>query len=377
MGRIDSFLVHLVNHGGSDLHVSTGALPMARINGHMVPIAEQPLSNEDTSAFVGEIMSGEIAADFERTHDVDFAYETPGLGRFRVNAFVNRMGTAAVFRHVPEDVPSLKDLDMPPVVMDFTELTKGLVLVTGPTGSGKSTTLASMVDAINTHKSCHIITIEDPIEFVHKNKKSLVNQREVGAHTDTFTSGLRAALREDPDVILVGEMRDLETTAMAIEAAETGHLVLGTLHTSSASSTVDRIIDQFPSTQQAQIRTMLAASLQGVVSQCLLARSDGSGRVACLETLVWTPAVSNLIREGKTHQLQSALQTGGRLGMTTLNDALVKLVSRGTVEAEEAYAKSADKESLLQAFRIAGIQFLPPRRGNPADPGRVPTGARG
>ncbi len=376
MGRVDSFLAHLVTHGGSDLHLSSGALPMARIRGQMVAIAEQPFTDEATSALVAEIMSSEVAAEFARTHDADFAYESPGLGRFRVNAFVNRNGTAAVFRHVPEEVPSVDDLDMPQVVRDFTDLPKGLVLVTGPTGSGKSTTLASMIDAINTHKSSHIITIEDPIEFVHKNKKSLVNQREVGAHTDTFTSGLRAALREDPDVILVGEMRDLETTAMAIEAAETGHLVFGTLHTSSAPSTVDRIIDQFPAGQQAQVRTMLSASLQGVVSQCLLSRRDESGRVACLEILVSTPAISNLIREGKSHQLMSALQTGGRLGMTTLNDALVKLVSRGTVEAEEAYAKSADKESLLQAFKIAGIKFLPRTRSSAAHPSRVPAGAR-
>jgi len=359
MALIDRYLEEITTRGGSDLHISAGTPVRFRLHGRMSNLETEDLLPEESERMILEIIPPASAEAFASTNDLDFAYTHSEIGRFRVNAFRDRSGVGAVLRYIPTVIPTMQELNLPPVIEQFAHLPRGIVLVTGPTGSGKSTTLASIIDKINTDRDDHIITIEDPIEFIHENKRSLVNQREVGSHTGSFASALRAALRQDPDVILVGEIRDLETTAMALEAAETGHLVLGTLHTSSAASTVHRIVDQFPAEAQSQILTQLAGSLAGVVSQCLLRRKDGGGRVAAHEILVATPAVSALIRDGKTHQVVSAIQTGGRLGMTLLNDSLLKLVSRGLVDPHEAYLKSPDKEGLLRAYGTAGIQYAP------------------
>jgi len=353
---IESYLRRMVEIGASDLHVSAGEAPMVRIDGEMKRLEdESPFSPDRTVRLLDEIVPDKNRKEFEETRDTDFAYEIADVSRFRVNVFADRNGTGAVFRTIPTKIPTHEDLGLPPVVLDLCKLQKGLVLVTGPTGSGKSTTLAAMVDYINGTRTDHIITIEDPIEFVHPNKQCLVNQREVGTHTDSFKKALRAALREDPDIVLVGEMRDLETIAIAIETAETGHLVFGTLHTTTAASTVDRIIDQFPADRQNQIRTMLAESLKGVISQNLL-RKIGGGRVAAMEILVGIPAISNLIREGKTYQIASIMQTGKKYGMALLNDALIDLVRRKLVAPEEAHAKAVDKASLAAQLRSAGFQ---------------------
>ncbi|MEJ2420524.1 MAG: PilT/PilU family type 4a pilus ATPase, partial [Acidobacteriota bacterium] len=290
------------------------------------------------------------------SHDTDFAYEIAGLCRFRCNFFMDRYGMGAVFRQIPEKILTPEDLGVPPKVVDLCWLSKGFVLVTGPTGSGKSTTLAGLVDYMNSNRSEHIITIEDPIEFVHSNKKCLINQRQVGLHTEGFKRALRAALREDPDIVLVGEMRDLETIAIALETAETGHLVFGTLHTTTAASTIDRIIDQFPADRQAQIRVMLSESLKGVVAQTLC-RKKGGGRIAAFEVLMVNSAVANLIREGKTFQVTSLMQTQKALGNVSLNDSLLELVSKGLVEPREAYIKSVDKNGLQGLFQRAQIRF--------------------
>ncbi len=288
--------------------------------------------------------------EFERRHDTDFAYEIEDLARFRVNIFMDRKGMGAVFRVIPTEILTAEQLNLSPHILKLCQLSKGLVLVTGPTGSGKSTTLCAMIDYINRTRADHIITIEDPIEFVHESKKCLINQREIHNHTDSFKDALRAALREDPDIVLVGEMRDLETVAIAIETAETGHLVFGTLHTTTAASTVDRVIDQFPADRQAQIRIMLSESLKGVIAQTLC-RKIGGGRVAALEVLIVNSAIGNLIRESKTFQIPSMMQTGRGIGMVGLNDALFEHVKNGLVEPQEAYAKSVDKsgfETLLK-----------------------------
>ena len=290
----------------------------------------------------------------QERHDTDFAYEIPGLARFRANVFMDRKGRGAVFRVIPSKILTAEQLGLSPAILKLCQLNKGLVLVTGPTGSGKSTTLCAMIDYINRNRHDHIITIEDPIEFVHENQKCLINQREVRTHTDSFKGALRAALREDPDIVLVGEMRDLETVAIAIETAETGHLVFGTLHTTTAASTVDRIIDQFPADRQAQIRVMLSESLRGVIAQTLC-RKIGGGRVAALEVLIATQAVSNLIREGKTFQIPSMMQVGKAVGMVTLNDALMELVTKKLVAPDEAYAKSVDKAGFEMLLKRAGI----------------------
>jgi twitching motility protein PilT len=292
---------------------------------------------------------------YEQTRDADFSYDIPGLARFRCNLFMDRNGIGGVFRIIPHDIPTAEKLGLSKQILDLCDLTKGLVVVTGPTGSGKSTTLAAMIDHINRNRSAHIITIEDPIEFVHENRKSLVNQREVGSHTAGFRQALRAALREDPDIVLVGEMRDLETVAIAIETAETGHLVFGTLHTNTAPSAVDRMIDQFPTDRQSQIRVVLSEALRGVIAQTLCKRKGG-GRVAALEVLFINPAVSNLIREGKTFQIPSIMQTSRSAGMTTLNDALMDLVSKGIVEPAEAFARAAVKSELKGLLARGGFQ---------------------
>ncbi|MCB0339627.1 MAG: type IV pilus twitching motility protein PilT [Bdellovibrionales bacterium] len=340
---ITQLLTFAHEQGASDLHISAGESPMIRVSGDMKRIKVPPLTAEQTHALVYDIMGDVHRKVFEETSDVDFSVDIGESARFRVNVFRQRRGMGAVFRTIPTKIMSVKDLGLPQTLIDLTKFRRGLILVTGPTGSGKSTTLAAMMDYINDHKEEHIITIEDPIEFVHKSKKCLVNQREVGPHTNSFASALKAALREDPDIVLVGEMRDLETIQLALTAAETGHLVFGTLHTSSAPKTVDRIIDVFPANQQAQIRAMLSESLQAVITQTLC-RKSGGGRVAALEILIGTTAVRNLIREGKIHQIPSVMQTSQGVGMQTLDMHLLDLVARGLVEKNEALEKSGNKE---------------------------------
>ena len=343
----------LVQSKSSDLHLRVGEPPLFRTHGEMTRQAGPPLSTDQLQLMLLAIMPERNRTEWKDTGDSDFAYEIAGLARFRVNAARDRKGPLAVFRVIPAQVVSVEQLAITKEVQQLCFLTKGLVLVTGPTGSGKSTTLCALVDLVNRMRTDHIITIEDPIEFVHENKKCLITQRQVGVHTDSFKSALRAALREDPDIVLVGEMRDLETIAIAIETAETGHLVFGTLHTTTASSTVDRIIDQFPADRQAQIRVMLSESLKGVVSQTLCKRLSG-GRVAAREILLTTPAVSNLIREGKTFQIPSIMQTSKQLGMVTLNDALLELVDKKEISADEAYMKSVEKAGLQASLKAKG-----------------------
>jgi twitching motility protein PilT len=320
--------------GASDLHLSAGEAPCLRLHGDLLRMEGQPaLDAAQVGELVSSIMTPEQRKQLETEHEVDFATELAGQGRFRVNVFVQRRGPGAVLRTIPTEIPTLESLGMPPMLQDLCTRERGLVLVTGPTGSGKSTTLAAMVDLINRTWDAHILTVEDPIEFVHGSKRCLVNQREVGPHTGSFANALRSALREDPDVILIGEMRDLETISLALTAAETGHLVFGTLHTSSAPKTVDRIIDVFPAGQQAQIRTMLAESLEAVVAQTLL-KKKGGGRVAACEILVGIPAVRNLIRESKLHQIPSMMQTGQRFGMQTFDLAIADLLKRGLIDRD-------------------------------------------
>jgi twitching motility protein PilT len=328
--------------GASDVHVSAGTPPLLRIRGAMSPVDLPPLSADDTRRVLFDVLNDQQKKLFEERHDIDFAFELPGVSRFRSNLFLQLRGPGAVFRLIPSRILTLADLGLPPVLKTLAGKEKGLVVVTGPTGSGKSTTLAAMVDHINQERHGHILTIEDPIEFVHPSKNCLVNQREVGPHTDSFLNALRGALREDPDVILVGELRDLETTSLAISAAETGHLVLATLHTNSAAKTIDRIIDIFPTEQQAQVRTMLSESLEGVVAQTLLPSKDGKGRVAALEVLVGVPALRNLIREDKTPQILSVIQTGAQHGMQSLDQSLRDLVMQGRLAREEAMRKSSN-----------------------------------
>jgi twitching motility protein PilT len=336
---ITQLLTFAHREGASDVHLSAGERPMVRMHGDMKRIEHAPLSAEDVHRMVFDIMSDAVRKTFQETNDVDFSFELGDIARFRVNVFRTRRGEGAVFRTIPTKVLTLDELGMPPILKELCGKEKGLVLVTGPTGSGKSTTLAAMIDFINEGYEGHILTIEDPIEFVHRSKKCLINQREVGPHTQSFNAALRGALREDPDVILVGEMRDLETISLALTAAETGHLVFGTLHTSSAPKTVDRVIDVFPAEQQGQIRTMFAESIQAVVTQALLRKRAG-GRIAALEVLIGTPAVRNLIRENKIHQIPSSMQTGQAVGMQTMDMALLDLVSKGLVTKEEAQSRT-------------------------------------
>jgi twitching motility protein PilT len=352
---IEAYLAYMVEHGASDLHLSAGETPMLRVHGDMVRIpGAKESSPEEAARLLFQLMPARYKQEFEECSDTDFAHEIPGVARFRCNVFSDRKGPGGVFRVIPSKIPTAEDLGLSKAMLDLCFLSKGLVLVTGPTGSGKSTTLAAMVDFINRNRTDHIITIEDPIEFVHQNNKCLVNQREVGIHTQSFKKALRAALREDPDIVLVGEMRDLETIAIAIETAETGHLVFGTLHTSTAPSTVDRVIDQFPPDRQAQIRVMLSESLKGVISQTLV-KKKGGGRVAAHEVLVGVPAISNLIREGKTFQIPSIMQTSRKVGMIMLNESLVDLVRRDVVSPDEAYIKSMDKQGLLSQLKSANL----------------------
>ena len=376
MAWIDALFNRMVEVGASDLHMTSGTRPQFRLHGDIVPINEcAEIQPDQMRQILREISPAKNWQQFEDENDTDFAYELPGLARFRVNLFMDNRGPGAVFRVIPEEILSCDQLGLPEAVRDLCYLSKGLVLVTGPTGSGKSTTLAAMIDLINATRSDHILTIEDPIEFVHQDKRCLINQRQVGGHTASFKRALKAALREDPDIVLVGEMRDLETIEIAIETAETGHLVFGTLHTTTAASTVDRIIDQFPADRQAQIRTMLSSSLKGVIAQTLC-KKKGGGRVAALEVLIANSAVSSLIREGKTHQITSTMQMGGKQGMRLLNDSLAELVHSGQVEPDEAYIKAVDKDGLVAAFAAKGIHWSPEMLSRTSD-GPAPMRAAG
>lgn len=343
---MDRLLREALARKASDLHITVGLPPVLRINGELAPLATPGLTPADTRALLEELAGSDLITKFLQQGEADFAYALRGLGRFRVNAFMQRGSVAIALRVMNERVPTLAELGHPEILTTMARKPRGLVLVTGPTGSGKSTTLAAMIALINSERACHIITLEDPIEFLHPHGKSIVNQREINMDSRSFASALRAALREDPDVILVGEMRDTETIATALTAAETGHLVLATLHTGDAAQTIDRIIDAFPAHQQQQVRLQLSLTLQGVVVQQLLPRLDGSGRVAALEILVLTPAVRNLIRESKTQQLGMVLQTGAKAGMQTMETSLRDLVRLGTVAYEEALARASDPEAL-------------------------------
>lgn len=344
MARIDSFFKFMLEQNASDLHLSTGNQPMLRIHGELVRIDAPVLQGDELKALVYEIATEAKIKTFEETGDVDFGYEYPGVARFRANFLNQNNGIAAVFRLIPSKVYTIEQLGLPPVLKRMAMLKKGLVLVTGPTGSGKSTTLAAMIDYANLNRKDHIITVEDPIEFVHRSQHCLVNHREVGVHTRSFAAALRGALREDPDIILVGEMRDLETIELALTAAATGHLVFGTLHTSSAPKTIDRIIDVFPTTQQNQIRATLSESLKGVLAQNLFRRIDKPGRCAALEILVCDSAIGNLIREGKTHQITGMMQVGKKKGNQPLDDGIMELLRAGKIAPEEAYEKAIDKK---------------------------------
>ena len=346
MAKIDEVLSLMTERGASDLHLASGSAPYLRIHGEMVKLNYKDVTAEVCQALIMEILSERQRAVFLEEWDLDCSYSLRGVGRFRLNAFRQRKGVGAVFRLIPDNIQTIEQLGLPEHLINLLDVSEGLLLVTGPTGSGKSTTLAALIHHINSTQKAHIITIEDPIEFVHRNQQSLINQREVSSHTKSFHKALRAALREDPDVILVGELRDLESISLALTAAETGHLVLATLHTNSATKTVDRIIDVFPDAQQSQIRVMLSESLRGVIAQTLVRRSDGSGRVPCVEVLVNVPAVANLIREGKTYQVHSTMQTGQALGMITFEASVNDLVRKGII-------KRVEGQSLLTRRGIA------------------------
>ncbi len=357
MAKIDAFFQLMHEQGASDLHLVAGSQPILRVHGDMERVKYKALENDELKAMLYEIAPENKIKVFEETGDVDFAYEIPNLARYRANYFQQKWGVGAVFREIPSTILTAEQLGLPKVITKLSMLHKGMVLVTGPTGSGKSTTLAAMMDYVNRNKKSHIITVEDPVEFVHKSQSCIVNHREVGVHTKGFKSALRGALREDPDIILVGEMRDLETIELALEAASTGHLVFGTLHTQSAAKTVDRIIDVFPAHQQSQIRTTLSESLKGVIAQNLFKRIDKKGRMAVLEVLVVTPAVSNLIREGKTFQIPSAIQTGKKFGMQSLDDAILIALEAKKISPEDAYNKAIVKERFVQ-FLSEPPEFL-------------------
>lgn len=343
--HITDLLAFAVQNKASDLHISTGEQPIIRVHGDIRRINMPKMTTEDTFGMITDIMNDSQRKAYQQNLETDFSFELPGVARFRVNAFNINRGPAAVFRTIPSEVLSLEQLDSPKIFKDICNTPRGLVLVTGPTGSGKSTTLAGMVDYINETMPCHVLTVEDPIEFVHQSKRALINQRELHEHTHSFENALRSALREDPDVILVGEMRDIETIRLALTAAETGHLVFATLHTTGAAKTVDRIVDSFPGGEKDMIRTMLSESLRAVISQTLLKKRDGTGRVAAYEIMIATPAIRNLIRENKVAQMGSMIQTGQQYGMQTLDQSLSALLKRGLISLEAARAKAQSVQS--------------------------------
>ena len=347
MMDIKDLLKFAVENGASDLHISVGRPPIVRLHGDIETIEAPEITADDTKAMIETLCNEEQRAKFAKNWDFDMSYALPGVARFRVNLFRQTRGDGIVFRTIPDQIQSLEELGCPAIFRQIARQPRGVVLVTGPTGSGKSTTLAGMIDEINTHEKAHILTVEDPVEFVHPSKLSLINQREVAAHTHSFANALRAALREDPDIILVGEMRDLETIRLALTAAETGHLVFGTLHTSSAAKTIDRVVDVFPAAEKEMVRAMLSESLRAVISQTLLKRAEG-GRIAAHEIMISTSAIRNLIRENKVAQMYSAIQTSKHLGMQTLDQALQELVQSGAVTLEEAAPRAVNKDDLTK-----------------------------
>ncbi len=358
MAQIDAFF-HLMNElGASDLHLVAGSRPVVRIRGTLERVKFKVLNNDELKFMLYEITPEHKIKQFEETGDIDFSYEIPNLARYRCNFFQQRRGIGAVFREIPTRIRTLDELGFPPVLKQLMMLPKGLILVTGPTGCGKSTTLAAMIDHVNNTRNDHVITIEDPIEFVHENKKCLINQRELGTHTRSFSAALRGALREDPDIILVGEMRDLETISLALEAAETGHLVLSTVHTISADKTIDRIIEVFPHEQQSQVRASLADSLRAVISQALFKRIDKRDRIAALEIMIAIPAIRNLIRERKTYQIPNVIQTSKSIGMQSLDDAIFDLLQRGIISPEDAYFQSNDKDKFAPFLKSSVGDFV-------------------
>jgi twitching motility protein PilT len=357
MAQIDAFFKLMNDEGASDLHMVAEQQPILRIRGDMERVKFKRMGNDELRSMLYEICPEEKIKVFEENGDVDFGYEIPGLARYRCNFFQQKFGIGAVFREIPSEIMTCEQLGLPKVIARLAHLPKGLVLVTGPTGSGKSTTLAAIVDEANKIRKDHILTIEDPIEFVHNSQKCVINHREVGTHTKSFAAALRGALREDPDIIMVGEMRDLETISLAMEAAMTGHLVFGTLHTINAMKTVDRVIEIFPATQQGQVRSTLADALKAVVSQTLFKRIDIKGRCAALEILIATPAVRNLIREGKTYQILSSMQTGKKFGMQTLDDAIMEFLEKKMISPDEAYSNCVEKAKFLKYLKKAPSDF--------------------
>lgn len=357
MAQIDAFFRLMNEQGASDLHLVAGQQPIIRINGEMERVKYNTLENNELKGILYEITPERKIKLFEETGDIDFAYDLPGVARYRANFFQQQNGVAAVFREIPSKILTVSQLGFPAVISKLASLPRGLVLVTGPTGSGKSTTLAAIIDEANRIRKDHIITVEDPVEFVHESQGCIVNHREVGIHTKSFSAALRGALREDPDIILVGEMRDLETISLAIEAASTGHLVFGTLHTSSAAKTVDRVIEVFPANEQTQIRSTLSDGLRAVIAQVLFKRIDQKGRCAALEIMIANPAVRNLIREGKTYQIPSMIQTGKKFGMLLLDDSIMDLYKKGRISADEAYNKCNDKNRFRQFLKRPPADF--------------------
>ena len=357
MAKIDAFFKLMNEQGASDLHLVAGQPPALRIVGEMERVKYKVLDNDELKVMLYEIAPEHKVKEFEETGDIDFGYDVLGIARYRANFFMQKNGVAAVFRQIPEQIMTAEQLGLPNVISKLASLPRGLVLVTGPTGCGKSTTLAAIIDVANRTRKDHIITIEDPIEFVHKSRGCIINQREVGLHTKTFSAALRGALREDPDIILVGELRDLETISLAIEAASTGHLVFGTLHTSSAPKTVDRIIEVFPANQQPQIRSTLSDGIRAIIAQVLFKRIGQKGRCPALEILIATPAVRNLIREGKTHQIPSMIQTGKKYGMQLLDDAIMDLLNNGWISADDAYAKANEKGKFMPFLKNPPTDF--------------------